>query len=131
MVFNDGWRFEAQMHYALVQGAVRGIWRVKTHGYRYQLALLGVHRGEFTGTRQSPAATTSLDLHLNLGPPGSVPEDTMEAFTTTGRMTLEDAVTWAFNAEIAPARDDWQDVLDSSRAEHIKYRSWSTNPPLS
>jgi hypothetical protein len=130
MPFPGGWRFEAQMHYEMVQGAFSREWKVKTHGYRYQLALQGTHLWRI---HWHPTVTSGYDLphlHLNLGAPGEVPLATMEKHHPTGRMSFEDAVEWVFNVNIEPAREDWTDVLNRSRELHVQHRSWSTRPPV-
>jgi hypothetical protein len=129
MAFSGGWHFEAMMHYELVQGAVSREWKVKTHGYRYRLAIHGSHLWRI---HWHPTITSGYDLphvHLNLGLPGEVPDDAMGQHHPTGRMTFEDAVEWVFNQDISPARADWRDVLNSSRDLHIEHRTWSTHPP--
>lgn len=131
MAFAGGWHFEAQMHYELVQLAFSRQWKVKTHGYRYRLAIRGSHLWRI---HWHPTVTSGYHLphlHLNFGMPGEVPIDSMGQHHPTGRMTLEDAIEWVFNQEIEPARSDWQDVLAQSRRVHVEHRSWSTHPPTS
>ena len=118
------------MHYQLVQRPVSLEWRVKTHGYRYRLALHGTHLWRL---HWHPTVTSGYDLphvHLNFdAPPGEVPLETMGLHHPTGRMTFEDAVEWVFNMGIKPARDDFPAVLESTRATHVEHRSWHTAPP--
>lgn len=129
MAFSDGWHFEAQMHYQLIEAPEVGGWRVRTLGYRYQLALQGTHLWRI---HWHPTVTSGYHLphlHLNLGRPGEVPVDTMGQHHPTGRMTLEDAVEWVFNAGISPARDDWAEIINRSRDRHVLHRTWATFPP--
>lgn len=129
-VFRGGWHFEAQMHYEFEQGAFSREWKVRTRGYRYQLALRGTHLWRL---HWHPTTNSSYDLphvHLNLGRPGELVEPSLNKHHPTGRMTFEDAVEWVFNAEIPPARDDWREVLDASRAQHLQHRSWHHVPPV-
>lgn len=131
MAFSGGWHFEAQMHYSFVQGAVSGEWRVQTHGYRYRLALQGTHLWRI---HWHPSLTSTYHMphvHLNLAQPGEVPHATMDQHHPTGRMSLEDAVEWVFNNQsIAPARDDWRAVLEETRSQHVRYRTWHDRPPV-
>lgn len=130
MGFKNGWHFEAQMHYEIVQGPVSGQWKVKTLGYRYRLALLGTHVWRI---HWHPTITSGYHLphvHLNLGIPGEVPDDPMGKHNPTGRMTLEDAIEWLFNCPIEPARPDWRETLDASRSIHLKHRTWGARPPV-
>ena len=129
MTFPGGWHFEAQLHYALMQGAISREWKVKTLGYRYRLALRGTHLWRL---HWHPTVTSDYQLphvHLNLAGPGEVPIETMGDHHPTGRMTFEDAVEWILNRPITAARADWRDVLAASRDQHIRHRSWHTAPP--
>ena len=129
MAFPGGWHFEAQMHYEIVQRPVSREWRVKTHGYRYRLALRGTHLWRL---HWHPTVTSGYHLphlHMNLGRPGDVPLETMSQHHPTGRMTFEDAVEWIFRVGIEPARENWNEIISASRERHLEHRSWDRYPP--
>lgn len=125
----NGWHFEAQMHYRLLQRPVSREWRVTTEGYRYRLALHGTHLWRI---HWHPTLTSDYHLphvHLNLTtPPGEVGTDLMGQHHPTGRMTFEDALEWVF-LNVPAKREDWRQVLEETRLAHIEHRSWSTRPP--
>lgn len=128
-VFPDGWRFEASMHYEFSQATFSKEWKIRTLGYRYQLALQGTHRWRI---HWHPTTNSGYDLphaHLNFGAIGEIDQSTLSQHHPTGRMTFEDAIEWVFNAGIDPERDDWRDILGASRDVHVKHRTWHTHPP--
>lgn len=130
IAFPGGWRFEAQMHYEFLQGAISKQWRITTRGYRYQLAVQGQHVWRI---HWHPTVTSSYQLphvHLNLAGPGLGANETMDLHQPTGRMTYEDAIEWVLNLVDKPGRPDWREVLASSRALHVAHRSWSDRPDL-
>lgn len=128
-VFAGGWRFEAQMHYRFDQLAFSKQWKVRTLGYRYQLALQGTHLWRI---HWHPTTNSGYDLphaHINFGTIGDLPKPSLNEHHPTGRMTFEDAIEWVFNRGIRPAKDDWRDILAASRSVHVDNRTWHATPP--
>jgi hypothetical protein len=84
----------------------RGPWRVRTLQYRYRLAVPehDVFRLHWHPNGRSPV--TYPHLHAALEPKERMP-GSLDAHLTTGRMTLEDALRWAFELGMPAARDDW------------------------
>jgi len=54
---------------------------------------------------------------------------TMAGHLATPRMLIEHAVKWAHEFGATMRRDDWENVLALSEANHVLYRSWSSIPP--
>jgi hypothetical protein len=124
-----GWHFEAAMGYMILldDRPSRGPWRVRTLQYRYRLAVpeQDVFRLRWHPNGRSPV--TYPHLHAALEPKDRMPTS-LDAHLTTGRMTLEDALRWAFELGMPAARPDWRQRLEDAEAAHLQYRSWSKNP---
>ena len=124
-----GWHFDAGMGYVIIQdaGPGRGPWRVHTLQYRYRLAVTDqdVFRLHWHPNGNSPV--TYPHLHAALEPKDRMP-DSINAHLATGRMTLEDALRWAFGLGMPAALPDWPKRLDETEAPHLEHRSWSKNP---
>jgi hypothetical protein len=130
LVFPGGWHFEAQMHYEISE-SFTGVWRVHTRAYRYRLAQAGqdLFRIHWHPDRVSRYHLPHVHLSLS-GTEGSV-VTSMKEHLPTGRLTFEDAVEWAVEVGVRPAREDWRDVVAATRDLHVKHRTWSTHPPPS
>jgi len=124
-----GWHFEAAMGYTIIRDdrPDRGPWRVRTLQYRYRLAVPehDVFRLHWHPNGLSPVNYPH--LHAALEPKDRMP-GSLDAHLATGRMTLEDALRWAFELGMPAARSDWAKRLDDAEAPHLRYRSWSKDP---
>jgi len=122
-----GWHFEGAMAYRLIEDEARGPWRVKTLLYRYRLAVPehDVFRLHWHPSGLSPV--TYPHLHAALEPRARMP-DALDAHLITSRMTLEDALRWAFELGMPAARDDWRTRLEEAEAAHLRHRSWVRDP---
>lgn len=121
-----GWFFEADMQYRIRRDDApgRGPWRVTTLAYRYRLAVvdMDVFRMHWHPDGNSPAK--SPHLHVRLAPVERV-GDTLQHHLNTERQTFENALRWAIQVGMPPARSDWSDLLDQAEAAHLRHRSWS------
>lgn len=133
VVFRGGFRYEAQMHYRIVQRPVSREWKVETLGYRYQLALLGRHLWRIHWHPTTISNYPGPHVHLSLWRPDSLnDDDTLKRHHPTGRMTFEDSLEWLFNEEgVEASRPDYLDVIRESKDLHIQHRSWHSTPPSS
>lgn len=125
----NGWHLEANMSYEIIRDEApgRGPWRVRTLQYRYRLAITGndVFRLHWHPNGRSPV--TYPHLHAALEPKDRIPAS-LDAHLPTGRMTLEDALRWAFELGMPAARSDWAKRLADAEAAHLQHRSWSKDP---
>lgn len=119
-----GWHFEAAMMYRIVEDDERGPWRVRTLGYRYRLAVppgQDVFRMHW-----HPGGRSDVEyphVHLALAPVDAV-GDTLKQHMQVPRQTFENAIRWAVNTGMEPARQDWEELLAQAERDHLKYRSW-------
>ena len=116
------------MHYAFVQTEERG-WRVTTRAYRYRLARTGFDVFRIHWHPVGVSRYTLPHVHLSLCGRDGERLTTLGEHLPTGRLTFEDAVEWAIEAGVPPARPDWRKVLAEGRTTHIQHRSWDTIPP--
>jgi hypothetical protein len=134
MVAKGGWHFEAQMHYEIITDSRPGYgpYRVTTRAYRYRIALASVDivRIHWHPVGQSTYTNPHVHLALDMAnwKPGDPPPETIKQHLPTGRLTFEDAVTWALSIGMPAARSDWQTVLADCQAAHLQYRSWHKTP---
>lgn len=124
---SGGWHFEAAMHYRIIRDGRPdfGPWRVTTRGYRYRLSVPpgeDVFRMHWHPTGRSNEQRPH--MHLALAPSATV-GDTLKEHFPSDRQTFEQAIRWAIGAGLAPARSDWQELLEQAERLHLQYRSWS------
>ncbi|WP_439593855.1 hypothetical protein [Microbacterium sp.] len=122
MIFPNGICFEAAMRYRFMP-ATGGGFRVTTLSYLYSLKQLGEERFLMHWHPRGRSHETRPHLHLPL------PGGSDSAHYQSPRMTFEDAVQWVIQYGVTPARDDWREVLESSRSVHVRYRTWHGNGP--
>lgn len=100
-------------------------WKVTTVAYYYTLRESG--GSEIISYQWHPnqrSAVTYPHLHLGAGA-GDLRSGLTESHLPTGRVALEDFVRLLIEGFGArPLREDWEEVLEKSRAEFEKDRSW-------
>lgn len=96
--------------------------RVSTKGYIYTLSESEHLESEVVSWHWHPPARSRPHLHLSDRSLGHIP---------TGRVTFEAVVRYAIeDLGVTAARTDWDDILLSTEALHVKYRSWSVDPDV-
>ncbi|MBB5785996.1 hypothetical protein [Jiangella mangrovi] len=105
-------------------------YRCRTHGYKHQIVtdefaeviLFHWHPGEAedrAGLPQRPHIHMGTEL---LAADGRL---TRRNHLPSGRVSLEDVVEFAItDLGVTPLRDDWQTVIDNTRALFEKHRTW-------
>lgn len=124
---SHGWHFEAQMMYQIIEDARPGYgpWRVTTKGYRYRLAVPTAR--EVFCMHWHPAGNSPVHaphMHLALSPHDQM-GDTLKKHLPTKRQTFEQAIRWAIELGLEPARDEWKELLEQAEQQHLKYRTWT------
>lgn len=118
MVFKGGYCFRASMKYRFIEHE-QG-YRVTTLEYIYSLSLADAELWDLHWHPVGDSPETRPHLHASIPNAGS-----KRQHRPTGRMTFEDAVEWAILSGVPPAREDWAEIIEGSKAVHVKHRSWS------
>lgn len=119
----NGVLFEALMHYEIVHAETE--WKISTRSYFYRLV---ISASEVFAMHWHPTGESRyVRPHVHLRPAGTT-EGTAKLHMPTGRLSFEEAVEWAINCGLPPARDDWRQILDGSKKLHIQHRSWNNTP---
>lgn len=119
---------QAQMHYEFIPRDEG--WRITTKAYRYKLSVRGkdLFRIHWHPWGNSPYKLPHIHAHF-AGAKGDL--TSLEHHLPTGRMTFEDAISWAIlSGGIEPQREDWAEVLEECQSRHVEHRTWSDRPPL-
>ena len=128
LALQDGWHFEAEMHYEIIRNDRAGgdNWRATTRAYRYRISncdkdLVLMH---WHPVGRSPFKQPHLHIpELSGGSSGE------KGHLPVSRVTFEDAIEWVITMSGQAARSDWRAVLDRTRQKHLEHRSWSDTPP--
>lgn len=123
-----GWHFEAGMMYSIIRDdrVDYGPWRVTTLAYRYRLGV--VDRPDVFRMHWHPDGDSHVKvphMHLPLATGDMSNDEALRRHLPVKRQTFEQALRWALELGMPPARDDWRELLDRAEEAHLRFRTWS------
>ena len=116
----------AQQYRLVEDASTLGPWKVTTAGYAYAL-LTGADGEEIFGYHWHPRGHSPITTpHFHLGSGARVERaDVAGAHFPSGRVALEEFLRCIIrDFQVAPRRDDWQEVLDATQQALETYRTW-------